>query len=160
MILISNNIKFIFAVVAFTWSFLANCTVERTSAIIKPDAVAAKHTGDIISLIEKNNFSIKCIHKTRLTRRQSKRFYAIHKGKPFFEELVNFMSSGPIIAMVLEKDDAIKSWRSLMGDTNPEKATLGTVRKLYGTNIGKNAVHGSDSKKNSDRELKFFFSDL
>ena len=134
--------------------------MERTLAIIKPDAVSAKHTGNIIDIIENNDFSIIRMYKTKLTLDQAERFYAIHKGKPFFEELVNFMISGPVMVMALEKDDAVRAWRGLMGDTNPANAAPGTIRNLYGTSIGSNATHGSDAQATAAQELAFFFPDL
>ncbi len=134
--------------------------MERTLAIIKPDAVAAKHTGNIIDIIENNDFNIVRMYKTKLSRDQAERFYAIHKGKSFFEELVCMMISGPIIVLALEKDGAIKAWRELMGDTNPANAAPGTIRNLYGISIGSNATHGSDSPATAVQELAFFFPDL
>ena len=134
--------------------------MERTLAIIKPDAVSAKHTGNIIDIIENNDFNIVRMYKTKLTRDQAERFYGIHKGKPFFEELVSMMTSGPVIVLALEKDGAIKAWRDLMGDTNPANAAPGTIRNLYGISIGSNATHGSDASATAATELAFFFPDL
>lgn len=134
--------------------------MERTLAIIKPDAVTAKHTGNIIDIIENNDFNIVRMYKTKLTRDQAERFYGIHKGKPFFDELVSMMISGPIIVLALEKDGAIKAWRELMGDTNPANAAPGTIRNLYGISIGSNATHGSDASTTAANELAFFFPDL
>ena len=134
--------------------------MERTLAIIKPDAVTSKHTGNIIDIIENNDFNIVRMYKTRLTRDQAERFYAVHKGKSFFEELVSMMISGPIIVLALEKDGAVKAWRDLMGDTNPANAAPGTIRNLYGTSIGSNATHGSDAQATAVQELAFFFPDL
>lgn len=134
--------------------------MEKTLAIIKPDAVTAKHTGNIIDIIENNDFNIVRMYKTRMTRDQAERFYAIHKGKPFFEELVNMMISGASIVLALEKDGAVKAWRDLMGDTNPANAAPGTIRNLYGISIGSNATHGSDAQATAVQELAFFFPDL
>lgn len=134
--------------------------MERTLAIIKPDAVSAKHTGNIIDIIENNDFNILRMYKTKLTKDQAERFYAVHKGKPFFQELVDMMISGPIIVLALEKDGAIKAWRELMGDTNPANAAPGTIRNLYGISIGSNATHGSDASATAIQELAFFFPDL
>lgn len=134
--------------------------MECTLAIIKPDAVSGKHTGNIIDIIENNDFNIVRMYKTKLSRDQAERFYAIHKGKPFFEELVSMMISGPIIVLALEKDGAIKAWRDLMGDTNPANAAPGTIRNLYGISIGSNATHGSDASATAAQELAFFFPDL
>lgn len=134
--------------------------VERTLAIIKPDTVAAGHADRIINMIKDNNFTILREEKITLTRDQAERFYGIHKGKPFFEELVGMMTSGPIVVLALEKIDAIKAWRELMGNTNPAKAAPGTIRNLYGTSIGSNATHGSDAPETAAQELLFFFPDL
>ncbi|MEX0940384.1 MAG: nucleoside-diphosphate kinase [Candidatus Babeliales bacterium] len=133
---------------------------ERTLAIIKPDAVADKNTGNIIAMIEKNNFDILRMQKMQLSEDQVRSFYAVHKDKPFFNEVVEFMSSGPIVVMVLEKENAIQEWRDLMGATDPEKAEEGTIRKLYGNNIGANAVHGSDSRETAALEINQFYPDL
>lgn len=134
--------------------------MERTFAAIKPDAVRAQLSGKIIDLIESNGFSILRMHKLHLTQKQAEEFYAVHKERPFFGELVTFMSSGPIIVMALEKPNAIAAWRTLMGDTNPAKAAPGTIRKLFGASIGENAVHGSDAPETAQQELRFFFKDL
>lgn len=134
--------------------------VEHTLAIIKPEAVAAGHVDSIIKMIKENNFNILREEKVTLTHGQAECFYAVHKGKPFFEELVNMMTSGPIVVMALEKVNAIKAWRDLMGNTNPAKAAPGTIRNLYGTSIGSNATHGSDAPETAETELKFFFPDL
>lgn len=133
---------------------------QKTFAIIKPDAVAAKNSGKIIDLIEKNGFEILRMQKLQLTKKQAETFYAIHKERPFFNELVNFIISGPVIIMVLEKDNAVNEWRNLMGSTNPAQADAGTVRKLFGTDIGKNASHGSDSPENAIIEIRQFFPEL
>ena len=133
---------------------------ERTFAIIKPDAVVAKNAGNIIAIIEKNSFDILRMHKLQLNKDQAEAFYEIHKDKPFFGELVDFISSDPVILMVLEKENSIKAWRDLMGATDPAKAAEGTIRKLYGTNIGSNAAHGSDASETAAFEIGLFFSDL
>jgi len=134
--------------------------MQRTCGIIKPDAIADKVAGAIIQLIELNGFGIIRMKKMRLTTEAAAEFYGIHKEKSFFDELVAYTTSGPIIVMVLEKDDAITDWRALMGATDPHKAAPGTLRKMFGTSIGSNAVHGSDSAENAVKELKFFFPDL
>jgi nucleoside-diphosphate kinase len=134
--------------------------IERTCALIKPDAVRNHTIGGIISMIEKDGFTILRLKQTTLTRAQAESFYQIHKNRSFFNELVTFMSSGPIVAMALEKENAVSDWRKLMGETNPEKAAEGTIRKIYGTNTGENATHGSDSIENAKQELSFFFQDL
>lgn len=133
---------------------------EKTFAIIKPDATKAKHAGAIIEIIELNKFNIVKLEKTVLTRAQAEKFYDIHQDKPFFGELVEYMISGPVIIMALEQENAIQNWRDLMGATNPAKAAPGTLRKMFGTSIGNNATHGSDSPENAAKELKFFFPNL
>jgi len=132
-------------------------TGNRTFAIIKPDAVAAGNAGAILSMIEKNGFKVKGMRLQHLTLKEAEGFYAVHKGKSFFDELVAFMTEAPVVLLALEKEDAVQSWRDLMGATNPDKAAEGTVRKLYGTNIGRNASHGSDSDENAAIELAWFF---
>jgi nucleoside-diphosphate kinase len=131
--------------------------MERTFAIIKPDAVADGNAGNILALIEKNGFKVLAMRKQHLTRPIAEGFYAVHKGKGFFEELIAFMTEGPVILLALEREDAVAKWREVMGATNPEKAEAGTVRKLYGANIGRNASHGSDSQENAAIELAWFF---
>lgn len=131
--------------------------VQRTLAIVKPDAVAAGNTGNIIGLIEKNGFRILAMRMQRLTRAEAEGFYAVHKGKGFFDELIEFMTEGPVVLMALEREDAVAKWRDVMGATDPAKAAEGTIRRLYGTNIGRNASHGSDSVENAAIELAWFF---
>lgn len=133
---------------------------EKTLAIIKPDAVKNKKIGRIITMIEDNGFDILRLQKLQLSEDQARSFYAVHKDKPFFNEIVEFMSSGPVVVMVLEKVNAIKDWRTLMGATDPAKADEGTIRKLYGTSIGANAVHGSDSAETAALEIRQFYPDL
>lgn len=130
---------------------------ERTLAIIKPDAVKAGFSDAIIGHIEKNDFNIVEQKKVQLTTTEAQGFYAEHKERPFFEELVNFMTSGDVIIMVLERDNAIKGWRDLMGETDPAEAAEGTIRKLFGTSKGSNATHGSDSPESAQREIEYFF---
>ena len=132
--------------------------IEQTFAIIKPDAVASGHTGQILGMIEKAGFRIRGMKMLRISKQQAEGFYEIHKGKPFFGGLVNFMTEGPVVAMVLQREDAIKHWRELMGATNPEKAEEGTIRKKYAKNIERNAVHGSDARETAAVEIPFFFS--
>ncbi len=132
--------------------------MERTFAIIKPDAVAAGNTGKIIAMIEENGFKILAMRKIEMTRKQAEGFYAVHRERPFFADLVKFMTEGPCVVMALEREDAIAAWRELMGPTDPAKAPEGTIRKLYGTNIERNAVHGSDAPETAATELAFFFS--
>lgn len=133
--------------------------IEQTFAIIKPDAVKAGNAGRIISMIEDNGFEILRLQKGQLSAELAELFYDVHADKPFFKELVEFISSGPIIIMALQKDGAIAAWRKLMGATNPANAEEGTVRKKFATSIGNNAVHGSDSPDTAQRELGLFFAE-
>lgn len=133
---------------------------NRTFTMIKPDATQNGYTGAILDQIIKGGFSIKAMKWTRLTKEQAGAFYEVHKERPFYTELVNFMSSGPIVAAILEKDNAVVDFRTLIGATDPAKAEEGTIRKKYATSMGENAVHGSDSDENAKIEGNFFFSDL
>ena len=128
--------------------------------MVKPDATSKGFTGAILDQIIKAGFSIKAMKWTRLTEAQAGEFYAIHRARPFFEELVTFMCSGPIVAAILEKDDAVADFRKLIGATDPSKADEGTIRKMYAASVGENAVHGSDSDENAVIEGDFFFSKL
>jgi len=132
---------------------------NRTFAIIKPDAVKNNYSGKIIDHILKSDFKILTARLTRMTLSQAEGFYGIHKGKPFFEELTQFMSSGSCWVLALEKENAVEEWRKTIGATNPAEAEDGTIRKLYATSLGENAVHGSDSNENAAVEIGFFFSD-
>ena len=132
---------------------------ERTLAIIKPDAVAEKNAGRIITRIEESGLNILAIKKLKLTNEQAGQFYAVHKERPFFPELVNYMTSGPIYVLALEGDEAIKRWRALMGATNPAEAEEGTIRKLYGKSLSFNASHGSDAPETAKTEVAFFFGE-
>lgn len=134
--------------------------MEKTFAIIKPDAVERRITGKIISKIEEAGFNIVAMKKIWLTKKEAEGFYAVHRGKPFFESLTNFMSSGPCIAMVLEKENAIADWRKLMGATNPANAEPGTIRKEFALDVEKNSVHGSDAMDTANYEISYFFSNL
>ena len=127
--------------------------MEQTLAIIKPDVVRANNSGKIIDMIESYGFDIVAMKKLTLTQKQAKIFYDIHKDRSFFNELVNFMTSGSVIVMILEKDNAISDWRTFMGATNPAEAEQGTIRKLFGSNIGENAVHGSDGPETAQQEI-------
>jgi len=129
-----------------------------TFTMIKPTAFADNYTGAILKMINDDGFKIKAMKVTHLTPEQASEFYAVHKGKPFYEALVQFMSSGPIVAAILEKENAVEEYRKLIGATNPENAADGTVRKLYATSMQQNAVHGSDSDENAIIEADFFFS--
>ena len=131
-----------------------------TFTMIKPCAVKNNFTGPILKMINESGFRIKAMKMTHLTRERAEAFYEIHKGKPFFDGLVEFMSSGPIIAAILEKENAIADFRELIGNTNPEKAAEGTVRKLYAESLTANAIHGADSDENALREGSFFFSEM
>ena len=133
-------------------------TLERTLAIIKPDAVERKAVGDIIATIEGKGFRIIGAKMLHINKHQAEGFYAVHAGKPFFESLTNFMSRGSIVVMALEKDNAIKDWRDLMGATNPANAAEGTIRKKWAANIENNAVHGSDADDTARFELSYFFA--
>lgn len=131
-----------------------------TLSIIKPDAMHKKHAGSIITMIEQAGFSIKSILTTQLTWKLSERFYQAHSTKPFYPLLCEFISSGPIIAMVLQKENAIPDLRTLMGSTNPAEAADGTIRKAYGSTIMENAIHGSDSEESAAAEIAFFFPQI
>ena len=128
--------------------------------MIKPDAFGKGHSGAIIDKIQKSGFAIVALKLTRLSPEKAGEFYAVHKARPFYGELVDFMSSGPIIAAILEKENAVADFRQLIGATDPSKAAEGTIRKLYAASVGENAVHGSDSDENAGIEADFFFSGL
>ncbi len=132
--------------------------IQQTFAILKPDAVASGHTGQILSLIEHAGFRIRGMKMIRLSKQQAEGFYEVHRERPFFGGLVTFMTEGPVVVMVLEREDAIQRWRDVMGATNPEKAEEGTVRKKFAKNIERNAVHGSDAPETAAIEIPFFFS--
>ena len=129
-----------------------------TFTMIKPSAFAAGYTGNILAMIEKGGYKIVAMKKVCLSKEQAGHFYEMHIGRPFYEELTSFMSSGPIVAAILEKDNAVDDFRQFIGATDPAKAAEGTIRKLYGKNLGENAVHGSDSDESAEREAGFFFS--
>jgi nucleoside-diphosphate kinase len=131
-----------------------------TFAIIKPDAVQAGNTGKIIDRIISGGFRIRAMKMIHQSRRQAEGFYEVHRGKPFFEGLTEFMSSAPCVVMALEKDGAVKAWRDLMGATDPAKAEAGTIRKEFAASVGENATHGSDSDENAAIEIGYFFSRL
>ncbi len=131
---------------------------NRTFTMIKPDAVRAGHTGAILNKICENGFKIVAMKMVHLSKEKAGDFYAVHRERPFYEELVDFMSSGPIVAAVLEKDNAVENFRKLIGATNPSEANPGTIRYLYAANIGENAVHGADSDENAAAEAAFHFS--
>ena len=133
---------------------------NRTFTMIKPDATAKSFTGAILDQIIKAGFAVKAMKWTRLTKEQAGEFYAVHKERPFYSELVDFMSSGPIVAAILEKENAVADFRILIGATNPAQAEDGTIRKNFASSVGENAVHGSDSDENAAIEGNFFFSIL
>ena len=128
--------------------------------MIKPDATSKGYTGAILDQIIKAGFTVKAMKWTKLTTEQAGLFYDIHRERPFFGELVEFMSSGPIVAAILEKDNAVEAFRTLIGATNPANAAEGTIRKMFAESIGRNAIHGSDSDENAAIEGSFFFSGL
>jgi nucleoside-diphosphate kinase len=131
---------------------------ERTLSIVKPDAVEKNHTGAILALLEKEGFRIVALRRTHLSLAVAQGFYAVHKERGFFGELVQFMTRSPVVIAVLEKDDAVASYRKVMGATDPAKADAGTIRKLFGANMGENATHGSDSAENAKTEIAYFFA--
>jgi nucleoside-diphosphate kinase len=133
-------------------------TIQRTLSIIKPDAVEKGATGDIIHTLVQGNFRIIGMKMLHITKAQAEGFYAVHVHRPFFESLINFMSSGPIIVMALEKENAIADYRTLMGATDPAKADEGTIRKKWASSIERNAVHGSDAEDTARFELSYFFA--
>ena len=146
----------------FTFINKFNTTIMNgnlTFSMIKPTALRNNHIGHIINMITDAGFHVVAIKMTRLSKDQARAFYSVHEGKDFFERLVDFMTSGPIVAMILKKDNAVEEYRKLMGSTDPAKAAEGTIRKLYGTNMTMNAVHGSDSDDNAAIESKFFFAE-
>ena len=132
--------------------------MERTFAIIKPDAVERNLIGKILERIESNGFKIAAMKKNQLSKAQAEGFYHVHKERPFFASLTEFMCSGPVVLLVLEKEGAISAWRNLMGATNPEEAAEGTIRSDYAESLGENTVHGSDSTENASIEIAYFFS--
>jgi nucleoside-diphosphate kinase len=131
---------------------------NRTFTMIKPDAVEKGHIGGILSMITEAGFRIVSLKLTQLTVADAKKFYAVHSERPFYGELVEFMSRGPIVAAILEKDNAVEDFRKLIGATNPADAAEGTIRKKYATSVGENAVHGSDSDENAEIESNFHFA--
>jgi nucleoside-diphosphate kinase len=132
--------------------------IERTLSIVKPDAVEKHKTGEIVARLEKEGFVVKAMRRLHLTRAEAEGFYAEHKGRGFFDELCSFMSRGPIVVMALEREDAVAKYREVIGATDPAKAAEGTIRKLYGSHVGENAVHGSDKTSTAAREIAYFFA--
>jgi nucleoside-diphosphate kinase len=132
--------------------------LQRTLCIIKPDAVEKKRSGAILALLEEQGFHILAVKRLHLSKTVAEGFYAVHKARPFFGELVQFMTRSPVVVAVLERDDAVAHYRNVMGATDPAKADAGTIRKLHGSNVGENAVHGSDSLDNAKNEIAYFFA--
>ena len=133
--------------------------MDRTFSIIKPDATKRKITGEINSIIEKNGLRIIAQKRIILSQENAKEFYSIHKDKPFFNDLIEYMTSHPVVLQVLQSNDAANKYREVMGSTNPKEAKEGTIRSKFGLNIQENSVHGSDSKENADIEISFFFNE-
>jgi nucleoside-diphosphate kinase len=133
--------------------------LDKTLAIIKPDCTAKNVIGKVIDRIENAGFKILGLKMVRLTKNQAKKFYEVHKERPFYNDLVEFMTSGPVVVMALQKENAVTAFRNFIGATNPEEAAEGTIRKDFGSNIQNNCVHGSDSDENAKREIGFFFSE-
>lgn len=131
--------------------------VERTLCIVKPDAVEKRRAGAILQRVEEGGFKVVALRMAHLTRREAEGFYDVHRQRPFFGELVQFMTRSPAILAVLEREDAVAGWRDLMGATDPAKAARGTIRQAFGSNVGENATHGSDSLDNAKREIAYFF---
>ncbi len=130
---------------------------KKTFAIIKPDAVKNNYVGKIYNHILENKFKVLSAKLIKMSKFQAEQFYLVHKDRPFYEELTSFMSSGRCMVLALEKENAVESWRNVIGATNPEEAKDGTIRKLYASSLGENAVHGSDSNQNAEKEISFFF---
>jgi len=133
-------------------------SLERTFGMIKPDAVASGHIGDILNVIRDSGFRIAGMKMRRISRSEAEAFYAVHKARPFYPSLVAFISDGPVVAMVLEGENAIARWRDVMGATNPANAAEGTIRKKFAESIERNAVHGSDAPETAAQEIPFFFT--
>lgn len=133
--------------------------MERTLAILKPDSIAAGRAESILAHLEKEGFRIRGLKRIRMTSDQARGFYAVHRERPFFEGLVKFMTEGPVLVAALERDDAVAHLRKTMGATDSRKAEPGTLRNLYGTDVERNAIHGSDSPENAAKEIAFFFSE-
>jgi nucleoside-diphosphate kinase len=132
--------------------------MERTFGIIKPDAVAAGHAGAILALVQGNGFRVVGMKMLHLRKEQAEGFYSVHRERGFFGGLITFMTEGPVVVMALERENAVKTWRDLMGATNPANAADGTIRKMFATDIERNAVHGSDAPETAATEIPFFFS--
>ncbi len=131
---------------------------QRTLCIVKPDAVEKRRSGAILQCIEESGFKLVALKMTHLSRGEAEGFYEVHRQRPFFGELVEFMTRSPVVIAVLERDEAVTAWRDAMGATDPAKAAAGTIRKQFGANVGENATHGSDSLDNARREIAYFFA--
>ncbi|OFW40873.1 MAG: nucleoside-diphosphate kinase [Acidobacteria bacterium RIFCSPLOWO2_12_FULL_60_22] len=134
--------------------------LQRTLTIIKPDGVAQNNIGDVIRVFEENRFQIVAMRMLRLTKQQAEGFYAVHRGRPFFDSLTTFMSSGRVVVMVLEAEDVIARLRAVMGATNPAQAADGTLRKRFATSLERNVIHGSDAPETAAFEIRYFFSEM
>lgn len=132
--------------------------IERTLCIIKPDAVEKRKSGAILQHVLEEGFSVLSMRQTRLSQREAEGFYAVHRQRPFFRDLCEFMTRGPVVLVALEREDAVAHWRKVIGATDPAKAEAGTIRKLHGSSLGENAVHGSDSVENGRIECAYFFA--
>ena len=132
--------------------------IERTLCIIKPDAVEKRKSGAILQHVLEEGFTVLSMRQQRLSQREAEGFYAVHRERPFFKDLCEFMTRGPVVLVALERDDAVAHWRKVIGATDPAKADAGTIRKLYGANLGENAVHGSDSVENGRIECSYYFA--
>lgn len=152
--------RFTFAPEFQTKAIKVKMAGNRTFTMIKPDAVSAGNTGAITKMIEESGFRIVAMKKTHMSKERAGQFYAVHKERPFYNDLTEYMSSGAIIPMILEKDNAVEDFRNLIGATDPKKADEGTIRNLFATSIEANAIHGSDSDENAQIEGSFFFSDI
>ena len=134
--------------------------IQRTLCIIKPDAVEKGKAGAILQRVQEEGFRIRGLRQLHLSLRQAEGFYAVHRGRPFFNDLCEFMSRGPVVVAALEREEAVQHWRQVIGATDPAKAEAGTIRKLYGAHVGENAVHGSDSEQNGRLECAYFFAEM
>lgn len=134
--------------------------IQRTLCIIKPDAVEKGKAGAILQRVQEEGFKIRGLRQLHLSLRQAEGFYAVHRGRPFFNDLCEFMSRGPVVVAALEREEAVQHWRQVIGATDPAKAEAGTIRKLYGAHVGENAVHGSDSEQNGRLECAYFFAEM
>ena len=152
----NNNCKIYFLPIFLRLNFLNMSNITLT--IIKPDAVKEGHTGAILEQIEKAGFRVKALRMKHLSKEEAGAFYAVHKERPFYGELVDYMTSGPVVPAVLEKADAVNEFRKLIGATDPQKADEGTIRKRFGRSLQSNAIHGSDSDENALNEARFFFA--